>query len=196
MTRRDYILAAIIGVLTSIFFIPLSYIVGLSIPYRIILLPILFPLMMMAGIWLGGLLQEALGFGVQFSKYAAAGILSFSIDFGILNILSYITGITAGATIGWINMPGFLVALTNAYLWNKFWVFGHREGGIFSHFAKFLLVMAIDITINSLVLIGITSYISAPAWTSSAQWLNIAKGIATLFAIIWNFFGYRFIAFV
>jgi len=147
------------------------------------------------GILVGSILQEAFGMGARFSKYVAAGLLSFSIDFGTLNVISYLTGITAGIAVGWINIPGFILGLTNAYLWNKLWVFQKSEGSHWNHFPKFLFVVIIGMLINSFVVVWITSTVPPPFWTSGSQWLNIAKLIATCIAIIWNFFGYKFIAF-
>lgn len=195
MRYSDYQIAALMGVGTGIFLIPTLIAAGVPpmfAPSGSIILPPLF----MLGIWVGRLTERMLGFGGRFSKYAAAGFLSFSIDFGILNIVSSLTGVTDGTAIGWVNIPGFSIAVINAYLWNRMWVFPRIEGEkIFARFFHFLFVGIVGITLNSTIVVLVTTYIVHPVALTEHQWLNIAKIIATGIVILWNFFGYKAIAF-
>ena len=197
MTHRDYTLAFIIGALTGILLLPIVFILDISFSYRAPLLLLFCVIIMPVGLWLGTILQRYLGVGAQFSKYVASGLLSFAIDFSILNIISYYTGITSGFTVGWINIPGSLLALTNAYLWNKLWVFHKNDGSsIFAHLPRFLFVVLIGMIINSSVVVFIRTGVTSPhPLLTEQRWLNIAKVVATAVAVIWNFFGYKFIAF-
>lgn len=192
--EHDYTIGLFIGFFIAVFLIPVFYATQFFFPVIIPLEISFFAISIPFGLWCGAVLQEAFGVGARFARYAASGLLSFSIDFGILNSISIATGITAGAAAGWINVPGFLVALINAYLWNKLWVFEKFEGSHWKHFPRFFLVVGIGMVINSLMLVLLTSG-NTPALFSATEWLNIAKIVATGIAIIWNFLGYRFFAF-
>ena len=195
MEHRDYHIGIIIGFFFSLFLLPVLFIIRFPysafIPFFFIVPVIVIPF----GLWVSNILQETLGIGARFGKYVAAGLLSFSIDFGVLNILSFLTGITAGTAVGWINAPGFCVALTNAYLWNKRWVFQKHDSSHTTHFPKFLFVVIVGLLINSFLVVWISTNIAAPVWIDSQRWLNVAKIIASGAVVVWNFFGYKFIAF-
>lgn len=197
IARCDFILAFLIGVLTGILLLPVIFILDISFPYHIILTIFICATIMPAGLLFGMMLQKYIGIGAQFSKYVASGLLSFAIDFSFLNIISYYTGVTAGLTVGWINIPGSLLALTNAYLWNKFWVFKRgKESGIFAHLPRFLFVVLIGMIINSSIVVAMTTgFSSSHPLLTEQRWLNIAKIVATAVAVMWNFIGYKFIAF-
>ncbi len=64
---------------------------------------------------------------LQLAKFAAVGILNTAINFGVLNLASLLTGITAGLAIGGLNIPATIVAAANSYAWNKLWVFKKEE---------------------------------------------------------------------
>lgn len=172
--------------MTGVFALLVLFFLGKSFSYQIPAVVLGIPLLWILGVWLGGFLGRRIKFFTQFGKFAAVGFSSASIDFAILNFLSSVTGVTAGVTVGWINIPGFLVAVVNGYLWNKLWVFGKPSNeGVFKDFPKFFGVTSIGLLINSIVLILITGVAT----------LNIAKVIANAFAMIWNFAGYKFFAF-
>ena len=213
ITKRDYFIAALNGVVTAVFAIAIFFFLDLDFPVQIPAIPTLWIL----GVWLGGFLGKRLApFFTQFGKFAAVGFSSAAIDFAILNFMSYATGATAGVTVGWINIPGFLVAVVNGYLWNKLWVFGmpsslksdfetpkksdffpdgiSPRGGLFSDFPKFFGVTLVGLLINSIIIVLLTTYFPAPAF-SEKIWMNIAKVIANSLAMMWNFIGYKFFAF-
>lgn len=196
IAKRDYYLAAAIGFFGGIFAAPTLINVGIKNVFLLGALPLIIPPILILGIWLGKLLSGYLSFISQFSKYAAVGFLGAAIDFGMLNVLSIALGVTAGLTIGWINVPGFLLAVINAYVWNKLWVFESGvEGGLFKDFPKFLGVTVSGLLINSGIIVLATTYIP-PVWgAADAVWLNLAKIAATIVVIIWNFSGYKFLVF-
>ena len=160
------------------------------------------PIFWAAGVWLGGFLSQwpalpdgsrgRFPFFNQFGKFAVVGFLGAAIDFSILNWVSVFTGITAGITLGWINVPGFLAAVTNNYLWNKLWVFKKGDTGLFADFPKFLGVTLVGLAVNSGIIIALTSI---PVAYNSQIWLNISKVAANALALTWNFIGYKFFAF-
>jgi len=177
---------------------------AVSFPYQAIFALVFIPALWAFGVWLGGFLARRIPFFAQFGKYSAAGFLSAAIDFAVLNYVSYLTGITAGIVIGWVNVPGFLFAVINGYFWNKLWVFklttsdvdsnlSTSDVNIFADFPKFFAVTIGGLIINSVLIIVLTSYISLPI--KPTLWLNIAKFLANAAVLLWNFTGFKFIVF-
>lgn len=196
ITGRDYMIAALVGFLTGVCAIPTFVNIGWGTsPMRIFLI-FGIPLLWVFGVWFGGFLSRWLPFMAQFGKFAAVGFLSAAIDFGVLNILSSATGVTSGFVIGGVNIPGFSVAVVNGYLWNKLWVFKDRDPeGLFHDFPKFLAVTGVGLTINSGVVVFVTSFVQPLSGVRPEAWLNIAKVGANAFVLVWNFLGYKFFVF-
>ena len=194
MKKIDYALSGLIGFFAGIFAIPVLINLGYRDPFILLALPWALAIASVIGAWVAGLLGQKFSFFNQFAKFVVVGVLNTSIDFCVLNIISLITGVTSGIVVGGVNLPGVALALTNAYFWNKFWVFSHRDNtGALSDLPKFLLVSGIGIVINSGIVILATSY---PVVSIGAKtWLNLAKVCATLFSLAWNFLGYKFIVF-
>lgn len=197
--KKDYWIGAIAGFLTGALALVILYFLNLSFPYQNVIALIVIPIFWAAGVWLGDFLgAHVKPFFSQFGRYAAAGFLSTAIDFSILNLTSYLTGITAGIIVGWVNAPGFLIAVINGYLWNKLWVFkDYDEESLFHDFPKFFAVGLGGLIINSVLIVLLTTY--APASMVSAvgpaKWLNYAKFIANTAVLLWNFTGFKFIVF-
>jgi putative flippase GtrA len=106
-------------------------------------------------------------------------------------------GITAGFVIGGVNIPGFLVAVTNSFFWNKFWVFRDRGKGepLLHDFPEFLAVTIGGALINSGIVIGLTTYVAPLFGLGAGAGLNVAKAAATAVTLFWNFAGYKFVVF-
>jgi len=194
MNKIDYALASLIGFFAGIFVIPVVYNIASKDPFVLLALPWVLAIGAVIGMVVFGFLGKKVPFFIQFAKFGVVGVLNTAIDFGTLNIISIVTGVTGGLIVGGVNVPGVALALTNAYFWNKFWVFNHRDNkGALNDLPKFLLVSGIGIVVNSGVVILATSY---PAASVNAKTLlNIAKLGATVFSLVWNFLGYKFIVF-
>ncbi len=197
ITGRDYAIGALVGFFVGVFAIPTLVNLGVKSAGLLIALPPLAALLITFGVWLGKYLSRFFSFFSQFAKFVAVGLLNTAIDFGVLNVLSMLTGITEGFKIGGVNMPGFAVAVFNAYLWNQLWVFQARnEGeGLFHDFPKFLAVTVIGLLINSGIVVVITTYVAPTFGADKEQWLNLAKAGATGISLFWNFIGYKLIVF-
>ena len=192
--QNDYFIAGIAGLITAIFLMPVLFNLGATALYAtgtVIVIPVLW----MAGIWLGRILSRWMAFFAQFAKFVVVGFLNASIDFGILNGFSLFMGAVSGFIIGGVNAPGFLIASTNSYFWNRLWVFPQAEGeGKFKDFPKFLLISLLGVILNSLIIIYFTTYASHFGFTDKS-WLNISKIAASAVVLAWNFVGYKFFAF-
>jgi len=194
MKKIDYTIAGLIGFFAGIFVIPVAYNIASKNPFVLLSLPWVLAVGAVAGVFVFGLIGRKIPSFIQMAKFAVVGVLNTAIDFGTLNIISIVTGVTGGLIVGGVNVPGVALALTNAYFWNKFWVFNHRDNkGALNDLPKFLLVSGIGIVINSGIVILATSY---PTTAFNAKTLlNVAKLGATVFSLVWNFLGYKFIVF-
>jgi putative flippase GtrA len=131
---------------------------------------------------------------IQFGKFLAVGTVNTIIDFGTLNLLSWLTGIYGGVRLAPINVLGVLFALTNSYLLNKHWTFkapaqpGRRVG-------RFMLVSLIGVSLNTALVVALTDVMMRPAGITSQLWENLAKALATGGTLLWDFLGYKFLVF-
>lgn len=194
ITKHDYAIGALLGFLVGIFALPTLINLGLRDLRILAVVPLALPPIWVFGLFLGKFLSRWLSFLAQFSKFAAVGFLNTTIDFGVLNILSMITGVTAGFVLGGVNIPGFAIAIINSYFFNKFWVF-KGGGGILHDFPKFLGVTLVGLLINSALIILITTYIPPLFAAGESVWLNMAKAAATITSLFWNFLGFKFFVF-
>ena len=200
--KTDYAIGGLIGFFAGMFVIPVLINLGQSNPalknYPVLMAaPWIGAIAIVFGVWLGKFLARFLPFFAQLGKFGAVGILNTSIDFGVLNLFSLVTGAVAGIQIGGFNIPGQTLAITNSYLWNRYWVF--RQSGQDrreQNLAKFLAVTIIGLILNSVLVVIATTYMTPPFGLSGATWLIAAKVFITLFTLVWNFTGYKFFVFV
>lgn len=219
--RTDYYIGALVGFLVGVCAIPSAVHVGVRNPVILLFLPWIAAPLFALGIWLGKFLSRWRAFMEQFARFAAVGFLNAALDFGVLNTFSAITGITAGLGAGGINIPGFIIAVSNGYFWSKLWVFranintdtdtnagigvnpnpnanlnaATAKSGLLTDLPKFLLVSLIGLAINSIMVTLFTAFIPPHFGFTAVAWLNIAKILATVVALVWNFTGYKFFVF-
>jgi putative flippase GtrA len=133
---------------------------------------------------------------LQFIKFSLIGGLNTLIDFGVLNLLMWLTRTYQGLLILLFNTISFTTAVINSYCWNKYWTFQEKEKrGIPVQFFKFLIVSIIGAIINGGIVFAITTFIPPIFGLSRELWANLAKAVATAAGLIWNFIGYKFWAF-
>ncbi len=133
----------------------------------------------------------------QISKFIIIGALNTAIDFGVLNLLMWWTGIYSGNWIILLNAISFSVAVTNSYFWNKYWTFrAKQEGGNrVKEFSQYVAVTLIGMAFNTAAVYLITTFIPPVSGIEKELWANLAKVVATGLSLIWNFIGYKFIVF-
>jgi putative flippase GtrA len=114
---------------------------------------------------------------VQLLKFGVVGGSGYLINLGVFAFLSGNLGVYhAVAAIG-----AFCVAVTNNFLWNRYWTFGPGEGLAHLQAARFLAVSLASLIVNLIVLeLLITS-------TSISE--LAAQAIAVAVAIPFNFIG-------
>ena len=158
-------------------------------------LPVVLPIIFLIGILLAEILARFIKIIFQITRFVEVGILNTAIDFGILNLLIWITGITGGLAIAPLNAASFLCATVNSYFWNRIWTFGKKEKGTSKEFLQFLVVSGIGIGLNTGIVVLGTSWLSPLAGLSGGAWVNVMKVVATLVSMTWNFLGYKFVVF-
>lgn len=200
--KKDYLFSLIAGLFTSLFLIfviqnpKLEEVRGFLFLGKIIwLLPILFPLIFVFGIWFANLISKRIPVMMQIAKFGEIGLFNTFIDFGILNLLIGIFGETSGWYIALFNTFSFSFAVINSYFWNKHWTFKKEKGRADKEFFQFLVVSAIGWVINTGIVFAGTNFISPILGASGGLWVNIMKIFATAASMIWNFIGYKFWAF-
>ncbi len=207
MNKKDFLMAAIAGFFTALFLLPtLKNVKLLGISNLFYLLMVGLPILWMLALVVGRFLLRYFGWIYQFVKFCVLGFLNTAIDFGVLNLLSLYSGITSGFILGGVNVPGFIIAATNSYFWNKFWVFAKsRKEGLpageagkkvsYSDLPTFLAVIVSGAVVNSGLVVLFSTYFHPVLGMSPERWLNIAKVIASATSLVWNFIGFRLFVF-
>jgi putative flippase GtrA len=194
MRGKDLVLSLAAGIITAIFIGPSLKGLGLSdkLPLPDYQIGLVYIVLAVVGTQVANFIGKKIAILWQLAKFSLVGVLNTAIDFGILNYLSILTGITGGTRVIPLNVLSFSVAVLNSYWWNKNWVF---EGKKKANFVSFLIVSAIGIAINTGVVFAISTFIPAPSGISSGLWLNLGKILATVLSLAWNFLGYRLVVF-
>jgi|GEM_PF-70648 len=159
-------------------------------------LAIFVPITALICLYITYLLGKKIPVIFQAGKFITVGISNTLIDWGVLNLLILITGIPAGLFYSVFKGASFLIAVINSYFWNKFWTFKKREiekPG--REFLQFLAISAIGMGINVGVASFVVNVIGPQAGISLKAWATVGAAIATIFAMVWNFLGYKFIVF-
>jgi putative flippase GtrA len=132
----------------------------------------------------------------QIGKFIAVGLLNTAIDFGVLNLLSLLTSIYGGSRLIPINIPGFVLAMMNSYVLNKYWTFkatGRRVSSL--EIGTFALVSFIGLSLNTAICVVVTSLWPPALPITPVLRENIAKVLATGCSLVWNFVGYKYVVF-
>jgi putative flippase GtrA len=132
----------------------------------------------------------------QFGKFVAIGLSNTAIDFGILNLLMYITGAERGLLFSSFKAVSFIVSGVNGYLWNKHWAFQSpqsRDWG--KQFLKFLAISVGAFFINVAVASFIVNFLTPFENVPPTLWANFGAFVSLIFTILWTFLGYKFIVF-
>lgn len=132
----------------------------------------------------------------QAIKFVLVGGLNTLIDLGALNLLIFLSGITAGFGYSAFKGVSFIAAVINSYFLNKFWTFNlQKTKEAKKEFAQFFIVSLIGFGINVGVASFVVNIIGVQFGLAPKIWANVGAIIATLVGMTWNFLGYKFIVF-
>ena len=134
-------------------------------------------------------------------RFTSVGFLNTVIDFLVFNALIWIFGLSgSGYDLLLFKALSFSTAVTNSYLWNKYWVFGNEYGAkdklIHMEFAHFITVSLVGVSINAITayIIFLTGSTIAPHLSINI-WANIGALVGSAVVWIFNFLGYKFLVF-
>lgn len=196
-TKRDFKISFLIGIVAGILLLPILPNLGLrlnSVQKLLASLALMTftPFGYLAAYWL----SRRFPIMIQFVKFGITGGLNALIYLGVLNLLISATGIAVGFYYSLFVSIAFLVAVTNSYFWNKYWVFrASGSGGGSGEFIKFVLVNLVGFLINVGAASFVVNVIGAPAGVSEELWANFGAVSAVVITLFWNFIGIKFIVF-
>ena len=160
------------------------------------ILVIAAPILWILGVRLGYLLGKWFAFFSQFGKFAAIGFTNAAVDFGVLNLLIFGTGVTDGGWYVAIKATSFIAAVIPSYFWNKFWAFyskGSSAAGF--EFAKFISVAVAAIFVNTGISSLVVNFVDPMLGMNAEQWANMAAVVGSGFALIFSFLGFKLAVF-
>ena len=161
-----------------------------------VILAVVFPLLSVIGLFLSYLVGKKIKVIFQAAKFFVVGALNTFLDFGVLNLLIFLTSVAAGPGFATFKGISFIVGVVNSYFWNKFWVFKATEqeiGGV--EFGKFLGVSMIAGLINVGVASGVVNLIHPLFELTLNQWANVGGVAGSAVALAASFMGFKLIVF-
>jgi len=132
---------------------------------------------------------------IQFIKFLLVGVLNTGIDFGVLNLLMFLTGITSGFYYSLFKAISFTCGVTNSYIWNKRWTFKKGKSLEKKEFSKFFSVSLVAFGVNICTASVLVNIIGPIGGISPYVWANISALAAAGFTTLINFFGYKYLVF-
>ena len=64
---------------------------------------------------------------LQLAKFIVVGVLNTLVDLGVLNLLILVTDVTLGPFYVIFKSISFIAAVSNSYVWNKYWTFESKS---------------------------------------------------------------------
>lgn len=134
----------------------------------------------------------------RFFKFCFVGIFGAVVDFGVMNLLLHLTGVSSTAA----SSVSFTAAVISNFIWNRYWTYpDSRNKPIARQLGQFFIVSIIGLGIRFLLFQTIDKpIISLVEKTIPADFFmkpnilghNITLVISILIVLIWNFFANRF----
>ncbi len=201
MKKNDFIISYILGWIIATFIYVIRFSLYDEIPGNVVIfinkfvIFIIVPLLCTFAIYFAHKIGKNWLMVRQFSKYALVGFSNLTIDFGVLNILIYLTDRDKGIYFTVFKTISVSFALINSYLWNRFWSFENRDvSKAGKQFIAFVSVALGGLLINVALASFIVNSIHVDS-VSSRIWANIGAIISGFAVIGWNFTGYKFVVF-
>ncbi|HXG31216.1 MAG TPA: GtrA family protein [Thermodesulfobacteriota bacterium] len=200
--KSDLISSMVLGEVVAVFIVLITKNLERDIPILDILIRhkgfifLLIPTLATVGIYGTFHLGRERPVLFQFGKFITIGLSNTSIDFGILNFLIFITDIERGHFYSLFKAVSFIVAVTNSYLWNRFWTFENPgTKGTAKQFFQFVTVSGVGFGINVAIASLVVNVLGPMGGISPRLWANIGALAAIVISVFWNFGGYKFIVF-
>lgn len=195
-TKKDIWASLILGELLAWLVLPIAKNLSFEVPV-FWLWPLFLPVIVLLGMYFLFLVGRKIVLIWQIGKFGSVGILNTMVDWGVLNLLLFLTGVTSGVLYSVFKGISFLVALLNSYGWNKFWTFSEQKQTkkIGREFLQFTVVSVIGFVINVGTASLVVNYLGRPEAISPELWANLGALAGTILGMTWNFLGYKLIVF-
>ena len=198
--KKDITVTAIVGVFTALIwtgvFIRLGTFNRFNLGNAIWGLVVVAPIIFVFGLYLGQWLSRWKSFFSSFARFVIIGFLNAGVDFGVFNLLIFLTGIEIGWGIALFKTASFLAAFTSSYFWNKYWTFGAgKTANRGAEFIKYTAVTLVGALINIGASFTIINFVTPAFGFSQLGWDNIAVVMATIGNLLWNFIMYNWVVF-
>lgn len=199
MKKYDIVIAAVTGEIVALYFLNLLRDLAAqnALFSKILwLLPFVFPVLSVFGLWIAYLIGKRFVFVFQLAKFLLIGALATIFDLGTLSLFIKYFAVTAGLGYAFFKGVSFIIATSAKYFADKFWAFkktGSSQLG--AEFGKFFLVTLVGLVVNVATASLIVNQISPPFGFSLEFWANLGGMAAVLTTFAWNFIGYKFIVF-
>jgi putative flippase GtrA len=129
----------------------------------------------------------------QITKFGIVGGLNTLFELTIINIFISAAG---GVTLfPLFKAFSFLLAVSNAYIFNKRWTFLSSTRVTQKELTAFFIVNGLALGANVGVATFLVNVVGAPRGIPEAVWVNVSVVIAVLVAMIWNFMGQKHVIF-
>ncbi len=204
LKSKDYALISFIGVCFSIFLIPILKNIQagsqqLPLPEIDFIFWVLIALSTIAlsnlALYLSFLVAKKIPVFLQIAKFTAVGVFNTFLDWSVVNFLIFLTGTTAGVTFSSFNILSFVIANTASFIWNKYWIFQSQKKKAWEDYLQFITVSALGLVAKLGIITLIVDVIGPVNNIDDKIWANLALVISTMFFMVWNFLGYKFIVF-
>src|SRR3989304_3772560 len=120
MQKSDLGYSFAIGLVVGLFLLPIlvntDLYSKLSAPLLLAFLFAGLPIIFTIGLAFAGFISKKIPLFWQFAKFAQVGVLNTAIDFGILNLLIFATGITSGLSIFPLNAISIFTSRINSFI--------------------------------------------------------------------------------
>lgn len=124
-------------------------------------------------------------------RFGLVGVVNTLVDFAVLNLMVMAFKANQGVALLLCNAAAFVCANINSFYLNKFWTFGAREKTTFAQYGTFLWVSLVGLGINTLSLWLVVEYLTPHSLAGDLTWINLAKLIACLASLTWNYMACR-----
>jgi putative flippase GtrA len=206
MTKRDYHLSLLSGLLIGVLASPVLKVVQADLYIKVEFIIPFFLIATPAGLAIAKAISRRVSIIWEIGKFIVIGILNTLVDWGTLVLLTLFfrkylkieptyTIISGVAIYSLYKSISFVAAVINSYYWNKCWTFSnHSAEKAKGDFINFLIASTIGFRVN----VGVSTYVFSCVRLesfNSDQWGLIGAGWGTLLGLTWNYLAYKFIVF-
>jgi len=210
LSKADIVVSLIVGELSAWLLIAIARSLGIT-SSAIWSLPIVFPLLCLLGLYVAARIAAKIAVIYQIAKFVLIGGFNTLLDWGILAALIFIfrqyflvepqDKLAVILTLGLVYYSfykaiSFVVAAVSSFFWNRFWTFKRETTESMSQeFFQFLIVTFVGFLINVGIASSVFKFVHPFGGLNYDQWAIAAAVVATIFSMVWNFLGYKFIVF-